>query len=175
MTGWFAVMTQARAEPLADMKLRRLGCRTFFPHYPVKPPQHTKRVLELFKRAYLTRYLFVQTSSERIADINAIDEVSTVVTAAGQPFPIPWDAMIELMAIASPDGEVYRNPPPAQETFEGLPGDLVRIGSGPLWGLVREIKRVSGNRIWLLHTMFGVPREVEMGAEDVMEVIPVNA
>lgn len=146
---WFAVHTKSQREAEADRHLRRQGFNVFFPHMSewvgLKGPRS-----RLVKKAWLSRYLFVETDPARLHFINDTPDVSTLVHAAGnEPFPIPAGIIEGLQAKCDPLGEVHVAEKKKGD-FGFKSGDRIRFGDGaPLafWGLCAEIRSVLGDMV----------------------------
>ena len=170
---WFAVHTRSQKESVAERELQRLGFNTFYPHVSEWVALKTHRS-RLVKRAYFSRYLFVQSVRDMLYRVNDACGVSCIVYAAGQePFPIPQEVMQVLFDKADHLGEVYEASP-SRARFEGLVGDTVRFAEhNPLWGLAAEILKVVDNDkiIVKLEQMFGAEREIQIAPTDVGKLV----
>ena len=148
---WFALMTKALQEQLARDDLRRRGFEVFWPYTSHWVGTGHKSKSRLVKRSWLSRYLFVQTSRERLTEVQ--DErarnmgVATVVRATNnEPYPIPDEAINLLMDKTDHLGEVYLGNVPKRGPQFSV-GDVVRVTDEkhPLFGFLAEIKRVLDN------------------------------
>jgi transcription antitermination factor NusG len=144
---WFAVMTQPRAEAMAERHLRRQGFQTYYPH-TCEWIGLGKSKSRLVKKPYLPRYLFVSVSEKQsLYDVNATPGVCSAVYAPGGiAFPIPAVVMKELFHLAA-DGSgmilVAEEPKPK---FPGEIGDLVRLAeTSAFFGFVAEVCRIDEN------------------------------
>jgi transcription antitermination factor NusG len=145
---WFAVHTKSQREAEADRHLRRQGFTTFFPHVSewvgIKGPRS-----RLVKKAWLSRYLFVETEPGQLHLVNDTPDVSTLVHAAGNdPFPIPAPIIEAMQSKCDPLGELHMAEPKVKGAFGGGIGDRVRFAEGnAFWGLYGEIQRVLGDSL----------------------------
>lgn len=179
---WYAVHSQSQKEALADLNLRRQHFRTFFPHTSDwTASTKSKRLSELAKTAYLSRYLFVAMTGaahENFCTINDTIGVSTVVYVGGEPFPIPPEVMQGIFSLCKPCGEVYRNKPPKSK-FEGMAGDLIRLGEkSPLFGFLAQVTRVLDDKVLarLQQKLFGeIGREIEVPISEIDEILRKEA
>src|SRR3990167_7164238 len=155
---WFAIMTRALQEQLARDDLRRRGFEVFWPYTSEWVGTGHKAKSRLIKRSWLSRYLFVQTSRERLTE--AQDEraknmgVATVVRATNnEPFPIQDLIIKELQDQAYHLGEIYQGIAPKRGP-NCKPGDVLRFvdEASPLFGLYAEVKRVLDNGT--VHALF---------------------
>lgn len=175
MTDWWAVHTQSQKESVAERDLRRLGFTTFYPHISEWVGLNGNKS-RLVKRAYLSRYLFVQTVRDLLYRVNDAIGVSCVVYSTGQePFPIPLQVMRELQDRADHLGEVHCKGIPRAE-FAGRVGDTFKFGEkSPLFGFVASVKKVlDDDKIIAIldKSFFGVSgREIEVPTSDVGELV----
>jgi hypothetical protein len=146
---WFAVMTKPRAEELADMSLRLLGIRTFFPHWRERIRNSKLEV----KSALFRNYLFVEDPAR----------FDTVVDADGVlyvlPFPVPARVMEEITNL-SPDKSGFI-PDKVREkidrTFKAnkakrlRPSDKARVNErSAFFGFYCQVEAILGKRAKVL-------------------------
>jgi transcription antitermination factor NusG len=144
---WLAVMTQPRAEAMAERHLRRQGFRTFFPHTCEWVGLNNTKA-RLKKRPYLPRYLFVNLKDgQSVYDINATPGVSaTVYAPGGIAFPIPAIVMKRLMALAVDVSGMIVLTESAKPKFPGKVGDFVRLAeTSAFFGFLAEVCRIDDN------------------------------
>lgn len=141
---WYAVMTEARAEPLATHHLRRQGYGVLYLHYPAEI-RHARRVAKV-TRPYFPRYVFAAVAPELpIGPIGRSIGVAGVVQAAGEPLEVPQEVIGELTSRADPNGLVA--PPQAAGRAIYAPGQEVTIAQGPFAGHRATILLDDGDRI----------------------------
>lgn len=181
MADWFAVHTHENSEAFADLNLRRKSYETYFPWTHQWVPSAKSKILsDITRVACLTRYMFVKTIPENLADVKDTLGVSRVINPPGRyPVPIPLEVMDELMDRLGRTGKVYSHPAP-KPGFEGVVGQQFRLGErSAFFGFIAEISKVIDNeRILakLQSALFGeVGREIEVSTADVLELPPVTA
>jgi transcriptional antiterminator RfaH len=141
---WFAVLTQARAEPLAATHLRRQGYGVLYLHYPATVT-HARRVRRVHK-PYFPRYLFAACENQPVGPIARSIGVAALVQAGPEPLEIPHPVIAELAARGDADGFVAGLGGP-QERGRFPPGLEVAIARGPLQGLLATILIDDGVRV----------------------------
>ena len=174
---WFAVMTEPRLEERAEWHLRQKGYSTLYLHYTdwVKTSRGRSR---LVKKPYMSRYIFCGLGPEHhvghcpnLYPVNEAIGVSTVVFApGGVAFPIPAEAMQELMSRADRSGMIYGGK--RRRRFSGAPGDKVVLAeTSPYWNFMCEIHSIdSSDRIMILLESFGRKVPTLIRPEDVREI-----
>jgi hypothetical protein len=184
---WHAIHTIPRSEYVADLKLRGLGYKTFFPH-TVELVAQSKRKSRFVKIAYLTRYTFVAFRPER-AHLESAFQINSLTnkdgdylcrmvvngSGDGTPFPIPLDVMQPLFDLCDLiDGQVFdRNAP--KPKWAWAVDDRIRLGdnTGALRGLAAAIEHISDDgeslRVRLERTILGQD-VVTVRSRDVDEV-----
>ena len=152
---WYAVMCGPQKESDAERYLQRVGFRTFFPHVTEWVGLKGGRA-RLFRRAWFSRYLFVETERDRlhliVADEGKICGVSCVVAPPKhEPLPLPLKFVTKLMGKADPLGQIHRTEPSQPSSaFPGSEGDKIKIMEGhALWNFLAEVKRVAGNELFI--------------------------
>lgn len=149
---WYAVLTQARAEPLATHHLRRQGYGVLYLHYPAEI-RHARRIKAVTK-PYFPRYVFAGAKDDQpVGPIAHSIGVAAIVQAAGEPLEVPREVIGELEARAGPDGLVA--PPQALERPVWAPGQEVAIASGPFAGEQATVVVDDGSRIRLILRWLG--------------------
>ena len=151
MSDWYAVMTTSRKEADAERHLRLRGINTFFPHTCewIGLKAHRAR---LIKRPLFAGYLFVESEKGGLFTVASSPFVATIVRGArDQPYPVPTKFIEHLMEKADPLGQLHRQEANAKPSkFAGKPGDMIRMKEGhSLWGFIAEVKRVSGEEIFV--------------------------
>ncbi len=169
---WFAVLTNARAEWMAHLELRRQGYDTLYLHYR-GAVSHANRKIGVLK-PYFPRYLFVGVDlGQSIGKINKTQGVSTVVYFGDEPMPVPSRVMAELRAKGNPDGLVDIPAPAVRERLER--GSQVELASGPFAGFMATVALDRGPSIVVWLRSFGdrlIPLTV--GPEDVEPLNPTG-
>lgn len=172
---WYAVMTRARMEDLAERNLRAQGYVTFYPHFLEWTTPTRARPREV-KRPYLTRYIFSALNGkswESIYGINNTIGVSRVVYLGPEALEIPLDIMTELMDRADQAGRIFvgkREEPP----FPGVPGDKIKFSeASPLFGLISELEKVDrdGHIMVKIEKLLGTDRIIRIPRSHVGEII----
>lgn len=172
---WFALWTYARAEESVDRNLRCRGFRTFFPRTSnwIGINNAKSRLVE---RPYFSQYLFVgfrDAEPKRFDLVNTAPGVRSLVHApGGEPFPMPWPVMRELMCRTDGSGLICRGEERIRPRFEGKVGDRIRIGDA-LFGLLAQVAKIdkSGKLVAELEAC-GRIVSVSLDASDVAEIIP---
>jgi hypothetical protein len=160
---WYAVHTIPRSEYLADVKLRALGYKTFFPH-SVEIIGQSKWKSRFVKVAYLTRYTFVCFRPERV-HLESAYQINNLLNREGEylcrmvyagvdsngdrmPFPIPLKIIEELKVLCEPDGQLAGGGPldsSRQKLWKRHDRVKVAEGLGALFGLFGTIEEVMPN------------------------------
>jgi transcription antitermination factor NusG len=174
---WYALWTYARAEESVDRSLRCRGFRTFFPrtsNWIVISNAKSKLVV----RPYFSQYLFVgfrDSDPKRFDLVNTTPGVRSLVHApGGEPFPMPWPVVRELMRRTDGSGLICKGEERIRPRFEGKVGDRIRIGENTaFFGLLAEVAKIdkSGNLVAELEAC-GRVVSVSLNAADVAEIIP---
>lgn len=172
---WYAVMTKARKEELAQKNLKWQGYHTFYPHFcEWTQPKKTKP--RCLRKPYLTRYLFVgipgTNPKHSFYQINNTIGVSTVVYCGYQALSISTTILDHFREKADERGEITIEQP--SKGFPGRPGDLIKFkDTSPLFSFIAQIKRVDkGGKLMVeLDKLLGSHRQVTVSASDVGEII----
>lgn len=161
--GWYCVRTAPRREMAAAADLRELGIKAFVPIEIIKVragrgPSRVK--LREIEKPFFPSYLFAQVAMDVQAwlTIKGQRHVCEVLSSGidGLPTPVPDAAMRHLI-----DHGPFREPDPK-------PGDVVRLSTGPLVGLITRITKVDkGDRIRVLISFMGTDRPVDLKLSDV--------
>jgi transcription antitermination factor NusG len=155
---WIAVHTEAGQEHTANFHLRQAKFWTFFP-VEMRRVRHARRETDV-KRAYLSRYVFVQLlPSQDWNIIQRLPGVSTVAYGSDGPLVIPDRQMAALLLLARPDGLVTRKPPPAPLRIILDPGDEVRVLDGPFAGCTGTVNEAGVDREGNVHLDLQVFRQ----------------
>ena len=133
---WYAIYVRSRSEKKAYKSLIDLGTEVYLPLIvTIKQWSDRKKKVEepLFKS-----YVFVHTDLRNYYDILNCDNVVKFITFEGQPVPIPDN---QILAVKS-----YINENDITEISEGdfHEGELVRVKSGELKGLVGRLTSIRG-------------------------------
>lgn len=134
---WYVVQTQPNREAFAAEHLARQGFEVFFPRQR-KTVRHARRLTERLI-SYFPGYLFVRLdlAAQRWRSVNGTLGVRSLVMGADRPAPAPAGLIESLIACA--DDKACLVPPP-----DYVPGDRVRLLSGPLADLVGTLDRLEG-------------------------------
>ena len=146
---WFAANTRPRAERVALLNLARQGYRTVLPQQ-VRTVRHARKfhtVLEPLFPGYV--FIELDPSRDRWRSVNGTRGIVALVTAGGDPVPVPEGAVAALQAMTD-DGGVLR----ASASLQ--PGDAVILLSGPFANQLGTLERLSGKgRVQVLLDMMG--------------------
>lgn len=154
---WFAVHTKPRQEAQVSSRLADDGIAVFLPLIQLRRKRRgrgTSRVEPLFPR-----YLFVDVSSIAPAwsAVRWTPGVTAVLGCDGVPSPVPDRAVALIKERIGADGVITPQP-----SF--MPGDRIRVTSGPFVGLVGILERGasrSGRVQVLLDMLRGATVELE--------------
>ena len=156
---WFAVRAKPRREMEAEENLRAQGFAAWCPRIR-KRVRHARR--ETVKLAPLfPGYLFVQLGPEerRWTTIRSTRGVAYVVCFGGRYPEVPAAFIAELQARADANGVIAVNG--TQPEARLAPGDLVRVRTGALAGLLGIVERLrDADRIIVLMEL--LQREVRV-------------
>lgn len=115
------------------------------------------------------RYLFVkldlsQESWQRAAYVRGVDHL--IGAPCGTPYSVPDRVMADLMTLCDREGDVkVESPKIAEAEIEELsfnPGDPCRVLSGPFRDLSGICAQSSKDRVTILLTMLGQPRNITL-------------
>jgi transcription antitermination factor NusG len=168
---WYAVMTNPRAEDIANRNLKRAGFHTFYPHERVKRkrkrPLLDTYVVEHVIRPYYPGYLFLMLRPEQgLYHANEAEGVGTIVHSGGVPLEIPHPVMDEIMAREEKVRDV--------DTVARIPymvGQNVRFAdNSPMAGLIAQIALDMGNQVMLWLTVLGAKRQVTVDPQVIAEI-----
>lgn len=161
--GWFCIRTAPRREMAAAEDLvKELGIKAFVPVEIVKvragrgPSRVKVREIE---KPFFPGYLFAQLDMDVDAYYRLKDRQYVVAVVCGsdrKPSPVPDAAMAHLI-----NHGPFREPDPK-------PGDIVRLSTGPMAGLLTKIIKVDrGDRIKVLISFMGADRPIELKLSDI--------
>lgn len=160
---WYAIRTAPRRELDAAKDLcEELGVKAFVPIEIVKVragrgPNRAK--LREIEKPFFPGYLFAQLDMDVDAYYRLKDRQHVVAIVCGsdqKPSPVPDAAMAHLISHGP-----FREPDPQ-------PGDVVRLSTGPLAGLITRITKVDrGERISVLVQFMGADRSIDLRLSDV--------
>jgi transcription antitermination factor NusG len=173
---WYALWTYARTEESVDRILRCRGFSTFFPH-TANWIETSNSKSKLVVRPYFSQYLFVgfrDSEPTRFDLVNTTPGVRGLVHApGGEPFPMPWPVMRELMRRTDGSGLICKGEEQIRPRFEGKKGDRIRLGEKTaFFGLLAEIAKIdkSGRLVAELEACGRMVR-VSLNTTDVAEII----
>lgn len=167
-------MTKPRGEELADLSLRLLGLKTFFPHW-IEFPE--KRVKIECKRAFFPSYIFVEDPSrfDVVSGANGVSKICCYKDWDGNsiPCPVPDKVMDPIIGLAGEDG-LMKVSRPGPRVPQLRPRDRVVVDKeeAPLFGFVGEIKRLIGKglaEVMLANVLLG-KRGVKMRLADLKKI-----
>ena len=160
---WYAIRTAPRRELDAAKDLREeLNIKAFVPIEIVKVrrgrgPNRVK--LREIEQPFFPGYLFAQLDMDVDAYYRLKGRRYVVAIVCGsdqKPSPVSDAAMAHLISHGP-----FREPDPK-------PGDVVRLSTGPLAGLITRITKVDkGDRIKVLVKFMGTDRPIELKLSDV--------
>lgn len=170
---WFIVQCQPKADAMVADRLRALGHLCLFLHYllPVKRTNRTtprKRHTEETNAAKIKRPLFpggyVFAGLTPPHEFKAIDDtpgVAALLRHEGRPTPLDPREVDRLRTWGDKNGQVPLERPLEPRRRRFVPGDVVRILSGPFEGFERPVIEDDGKEmVKVLATLFG--RDTEM-------------
>jgi transcription antitermination factor NusG len=173
---WYALQTFARKEQSVDRILNDLGFRTFFPHISNWAISNGKS--RLVVRPYFPQYLFVgfrDSKPKRYDLVNTTPGVRGLVHApGGEPFPMPWPVMRELMRKTDGTGLICKGEERIRPRFDGKAGDRIRIRENTaFFGLLAEVAKIdkSGKLVAELRAC-ARPIRPSLNAAAVAKIIP---
>jgi len=151
---WFVAHTQPHRETRALVHLTHQGFRAFMPRYS-KTVRHARQ-FRTINAPLFPRYLFIELDLDRDQwrSVNGTFGVSHLIMEGDRPKPIRSDAVSDLIAIADRAGTVSLGP-----TL--LPGERVRLVTGPLAGQIGELVALDDNgRVRVLLDILGAQTTV---------------
>lgn len=159
---WYAVHTLPQREATAQMHLKNQAFRTFFPRFEktVRHARKTRRILA----PLFCRYLFVvlDPGRDRWRSINGTMGVSSLVTMAGKPIPVPKGIVETLIASSSSENRMDFRP-------SLTPGQKVRLVSGPFADQLGVFEQLDdGGRVRVLLEMMGGWHPLQLSRDDVL-------
>jgi transcriptional antiterminator NusG len=138
---WHAIWTRSRHEPLVRSQLASKGIEVFLPTYTkVSNWSDRKKKIEW---PLFPGYCFARFEKDALSRVLRSEGVVTVLSNAGIPIPIPGYEIEALQTIVA-SGLDYD--PCAQL----VPGDRVRVTTGPLEGVVGRLVRRGPDRMLIL-------------------------
>ena len=149
MTDWYLIQVKPNAQHIAERNLKRQGCTVFLPlseETRKLGPRFVTKHVPLFP-GYL--FLGLTASAPPWRSVNATQGVSRCVSLDGTYRPLPSGLIAELQKRCDQNG-VYH----PQDTL--LEGEIVRIETGPLAGVIAEIESIAPERrAWVLIDLMG--------------------
>jgi transcriptional antiterminator RfaH len=158
---WYLAQLKPNSARIAERNLKRQNFETFLPMEEV-----TKRTREKFStltRPLFPGYIFValDKAAGRWRSVNATQGITRLVSFGSDPAQVPDAIMTQLMQDAEPQAET--------ETF--LPGDSVRVLSGPFTDFVAQIQGIAPEqRVWALMEIMGQQTRVALRADQLRAV-----
>jgi len=124
--GWLALYSKPHKEYFVREHLGRQGIEVYLPEVRVACPRRDRRL----SKPFFPHYLFARldASDPRMADLRWTPGLRAVVSANGQPVPVP-DAVISILR------QRLATIGPGREREPFREGDRVRVASGPFEGL----------------------------------------
>ncbi len=158
---WYLAQIKPNSLRIAERNLKRQKFETFFPMEKV-----TKRTLEKFNtltQPLFPGYIFValDKAAGRWRSVNATQGITRLVSFGKEPAPVPEAIMTQLLQSAEPQV--------VTKTF--LPGDSVRVLSGPFTDFVAQIEGIAPEqRIWTLMEVMGQQTRVALRTDQLRAV-----
>jgi len=133
---WYAVFTQPHRETRAATHLRYQGFRTFLPLHR-KTVRHARQ-FRTIRAPFLPRYLFVELTigRDRWRSVNGTFGVTSLIMEHDRPKPVPFGVVEALAERVDAAGMLSMDP-------RLVPGQTVRIVTGPFAGLVGKLAALS--------------------------------
>jgi transcriptional antiterminator RfaH len=160
---WYAVQTKSRREEDVCLRIQRSShLPVFLPRLAVRKRRrhHWVTVLEMLFPTYL--FVRVPLHSSNWHLLQWTPGVKMILGHGGVPVPVPEEAIRTLMRRAG-EGDIIPWSPPV------APGTSVRIGEGPLAGLVGVLERPATRRERVRVLLFFLGREISVEV-DIMEL-----
>ena len=153
---WYAVYANARAEMLARRELERRGYEVIYPHYAAKAPLGRGRTVDVL-RPLFPRYLFVGLADgQAFGPINTTPGVSTAVSFAEMPLPVPAAEIDALQAKLQPSGLVRPEAMPSTELCARFArGEVVTVDMADGAPLLATVDVDEGEMVRLYVRLFG--------------------
>lgn len=126
MKQWFVIQTNPKEDNLASMILTQLGFQVYQPYMEKYVFHARKKTLK--KYPLFPNYIFVNTTpvEEELHKIRWSRGVRRILIDNYQPVPIEDDFIIGLHSLEDEQSGTIKKP------VEFVPGDIVRIKSGPM-------------------------------------------
>jgi transcriptional antiterminator RfaH len=155
MTRWYVAYTQARAEQLAAIHLKRQGFNFYLPQ-TLQRRSHARKV-EIVRTPLFPRYIFIRfdAAAEPWRAINGTLGISRLIANGDIPLPVA-DSVIDGIRVR----EDAKGLVETSEIESCRPGDKVRIVAGPLAGREGLFAGSSEQRVRVLLELLG--REVAL-------------
>tara|TARA_B100002003_G_C13842661_1_gene413468 strand:- start:35 stop:529 length:495 start_codon:yes stop_codon:yes gene_type:complete len=150
MEQWYAVHTQANAEPKASFNLANQGFDVYMPQH-LKRRRHARRT-EWVRKPLFPRYLFVRMSLNNVRwrCIHSTIGVTYLVCQGERPVPVPEDFINEVKSCENDRGLVMLD-----KFLPLASGDTVEFVSGPLASLTGIFESEQKNRSVVLLEILG--------------------
>jgi transcriptional antiterminator RfaH len=146
---WFVAQTLQHREKLAQLHLRQQGFRSFFPRFR-KTIRHARKLQDVVAPVF-RGYIFVifDPGRDRWRSINGTLGVARLLTAEGQPVPVPAGVVEALINALDSSGLVMLG-------ADLKPGAAVRIVAGPFAGGLGVLERLDAKgRVRVLLNIMG--------------------
>jgi transcription antitermination factor NusG len=147
---WYVAQTLHHRERLAALHLGAQGFRSFLPRFR-KTVRHARQLREVVAPVFPSYiFLILDAKRDRWRSINGTFGVARLVSAHGQPVPVPCGTVEAIIAAMDQSGLVRLG-------GELTPGQAVRVVAGPFAGGFGVLERLDGKgrvRV-LLHIMGG--------------------
>jgi transcription elongation factor/antiterminator RfaH len=156
---WYAVRTRPHREFRAQGQLAAQGFRTFLPRHR-KSVRHARK-LRTVSAPFFPRYLFValDLSRDRWRSVNGTFGVMSLIMGQEGPSPVPRGVVENLIAACRAGGHIDLG-------AALVPGDRVRVLSGPFADLIGELIRIDGaGRVRVLLRLLGGEVPVSIARE----------
>jgi transcription antitermination factor NusG len=173
MFNWYALYTKPRAEKKVDIRLKEKGIESYLPlqKYLRQWSDRKKWVEEPLFRGYV----FVKIDYANRIYVLETEGVVRIVSFRGKPAIIPEWEMESIKLLMSSD---YNQKVQLEKMNNIKIGELVKIKSGPLTGVIGEVEWVdSGHSLSIRCVEIGyrvVVKVGEMEFEKVKEMEDVN-
>ena len=132
---WFAIPCRSGAEAQVDFNLRTMLIETLLP-LARRPMRHARRIACMVVRPLFTGYLFARFSvPDSLRAVAFSRGVLRVLGTRGQPAPVEDNIIASIRERVGCDGCIELSAAPL------VPGDTVRINSGPLSGWLGVFER----------------------------------
>ena len=146
---WYVVRTQPHREARAARQLNNQDYRVFLPRF-LKSRRHARK-FETVSAPLFPRYLFIvlDLTRDRWRSVNGTYGVDRLLMRVGEPEPVPYGLVEQLMGAAQSDGVVRFG----RDLKEG---ETIRVTAGPFAELVGRLEHLdSSGRVRVLLDLLG--------------------